>query len=100
MFKKVNSTKKLFWDDVRKVCIQNDYYTFGNNAQYSNLMSFVSKKETVTEEDIFVISNDIFAHSDIERIMDEGGVDECGAFESILFNLTEETHTFYTVEEV
>ena len=100
MFKKVNVTRKLFWDDVRQVCIQNQYYTRGTNEEYLDLFNIVRSFSTVDDTQLFIVAQDIYNHSDVERIMNEGGVDECGVMESILFNLTEVTHTFYEVAEV
>lgn len=100
MFKKTNVTRKLFWDDVRQVCIQNEYYTHGDNEDYSALLKYIDTLGEVNDQALFNIAQDIYNHSDIERIMNEGGVDECGAFESIIFNITEKVHTFYKVEEV
>ena len=100
MFKTTNIKKQLFWDDVRHVCIQNDYYTCGDVKSYERLLDYVRTLDNVTEENLFHIALDIFNHSDIERICNECGIDRCGVMESILFNLTEVTHTFYKVEEV
>lgn len=100
MFKKVNVTRKLFWDDVRQVCIQNQYYTRGTNEEYMDLFNIIRSFSTVDDTQLFIVAQDIYNHSDVERIMNEGGVDECGVMESILFNLTEVTHTFYEVAEV
>lgn len=100
MFKKVNVTRKLFWDDVRQVCIQNQYYTRGTNEEYLDLFNIIRSFSTVDDTQLFIVAQDIYNHSDVERIMNEGGVDECGVMESILFNLTEVTHTFYEVAEV
>ena len=100
MFKKVNVTRKLFWDDVRQVCIQNQYYTRGTNEEYLDLFNIIRSFSTVDDTQLFIVAQDIYNHSDVDRIMNEGGVDECGVMESILFNLTEVTHTFYEVEEL
>ena len=100
MFKKVNVTRKLFWDDVRQVCIQNQYYTRGTNEEYMDLFNISRSFSTVDDTQLFIVAQDIYNHSDVDRIMNEGGVDECGVMESILFNLTEVTHTFYEVAEV
>lgn len=100
MFKKVNVTRKLFWDDVRQVCIQNNYYTRGTNEEYMDLFNIIRSFSTIDDTQLFIVAQDIYNHSDVDRIMNEGGVDECGVMESILFNLTEVTHTFYEVAEV
>lgn len=56
--------------DVRNVCVENDYYTLGDNDEYSNMLNYVknvcgSKTHTV---DIEHIAKDIFLHSDIDRL--------------------------------
>lgn len=100
LFKKVSVTRKLFWDDVRQVCIQNNYYTHGTNEEYTDLFNIIRSFSIVDDTQLFIVAQDIYNHSDVQRIMEEGGIDECGVMESILFNISEVTHTFYEVAAV
>ncbi len=63
-------------DDLRTVCIENNFYTCGNNEEYRNMFSlFESWNEAKTEKQKMQIlqdvAEDILDHSDDERI-DEG----------------------------
>ena len=51
--------------DIRKMCIQNEFYTCGTNEQYSKLMKFVEIHEPTTEA-IEWVAKDIIKHSAFE----------------------------------
>ena len=51
--------------DIRKMCIQNEFYTCGTNKQYEKLMNFVSDHEP-TMEAIEWVAKDIIDHSSFE----------------------------------
>lgn len=51
--------------NIRKMCIQNEFYTCGTNKQYEKLMDFVSSHEP-TMESIEWVAKDIIDHSSFE----------------------------------
>lgn len=51
--------------DIRKMCIQNDFYTWGTEKQYSNMMNYVETHEPTTEA-IEHVAKDIINHSSVE----------------------------------
>lgn len=54
------------WEKVRQMCINEQYYTCGDNAEYSNMFDMCEKATTVT--DVKAIASDIFNHSDMEEM--------------------------------
>lgn len=75
-------------DKVRGLCIKENYYTRGNNDEYSNMFDLCRAAETV--EDVKAIAKDIAAHSNIERIMNAYGVTEAEALRYITENILNE----------
>jgi hypothetical protein len=92
----LNWKEKRIWnrDDVRSICIQDRYYTRGDCSAYEAMLKYVDNNEP-TLDNILIIVDDIFHHSDIDRIMEEGGVSENEVFTSIYFNLVNGAVTNY-----
>lgn len=54
-------------DRLRKLCIEHDWYTRGDNEEYRHLLDDTAgDKENITTEDIVEITRDIIEHSKIE----------------------------------
>lgn len=83
--KEFTTTRCLSRDDLRMLCIQQGYYTQGNNREYDRMLD--KTKFEITDSVIISIAEDIYRHSDIDRIMDEYGCDEIEVMESIVFNI-------------
>lgn len=49
-----------YWNDLRRLCIKNDYYTNGSNEEYNNLFDMARTGKWNAEK----IAEDIFMHSD------------------------------------
>ena len=63
--------RKWSAENVRTTCIDNNLYTCGNNADYSEMLDFVDENEP-TPENLFTVAADINEHSKentIENIM-------------------------------
>jgi hypothetical protein len=55
---------RLFPENLRKLCIDNDYYTKGSNTDYDNLFALIkSYSEEVDAAAISIITTDIYNHS-------------------------------------
>ena len=52
-FTTVRITRKLSWDDVRQVCIHNQYYTRGTNEEYMDLFNIIRSFSTVDDTQLF-----------------------------------------------
>lgn len=51
-------------DYIRKMCIDRNLYTRGNNEDYSRMLNFAANTD-VTMENLFAIADDIAKHSDL-----------------------------------
>lgn len=59
--------RKLTWDSVRSYCINNDLYTRGFNEDYTRLYNYIADRDNYIEDnDLIIIANDIWYHSDME----------------------------------
>ena len=70
--------KLLSKDNIRELCIDNNYYTRGSNEDYANLMSMVDyeskkSKSNANLDRLELLARDIKEHSDtddsVDRIM-------------------------------
>lgn len=75
----MKETRRLVWEEVRTLCIKDDYYTKGNNGDYENLLfNLCSESNVATLELIEEVATDILEHSDVcEKMYKYGcGYDE------------------------
>lgn len=57
--------RRISADSLRTLCIARNWYTIGDNADYSHLLyDMADSKENVTTDDIVEIAQDIMEHSD------------------------------------
>ncbi len=56
--------RKLLADDLRLLCIQEEWYLYGNNDEYNHLL-YLTQKNHLTADDIAEIVLDIMAHSEL-----------------------------------
>ena len=72
MTEKVTVTREWNAIRVRRMCIDHDYYTRGDNEDYSHMLNWVDRLYPNVENMLF-IAKDIKAHSDedipVESIM-------------------------------
>lgn len=80
--KKYTETRKMHRDDLRSLCIKHDWYTHGNNEEYSALLDMTGLEMTTLN--LVKIAEDIKAHSDTEY-----------EITSILFELAETCFTVF-----
>ncbi len=85
--------KSINRDDLRNLCIRQEYYTRGDCKAYEELLDFVTDRN-ITDTDIIAIADNIYDHSDIDRIMSEYGCGSDDVFDSIYFNVGELVHWF------
>lgn len=64
-------TRKLDRDKIRAHCIEHEYYTCGNNREYSHMFDMCDTAET--DEDIIAVAKDIWNHSDMDEFIASGG---------------------------
>jgi len=85
--------KAIDRDGLRGLCIAHQYYTRGGCEAYEELLNYVVGRN-ITDTDIIAIADNIYDHSDIERIMEEYGCSSDEVFDSIYFNVGELVHWF------
>lgn len=68
---------------VRKMCIDEQFYTRGTNKEYENLLFTLCEKTDLSLDDIEQIARDILDHSDLEDKENEYGV----GYDDLLMNL-------------
>ena len=55
--------RKLSSSSLRALCIKEDWYTGGDNAEYYNLMRKVDNMYNITTDNIVELATDIIEHS-------------------------------------
>lgn len=66
---KIYEKQFLHCDNVRRVCIENNWYNKGTNDEYNNMFDMVRALKDlsiITADDLYPIAADICKHSDIE----------------------------------
>ena len=85
---KINEKERWCSNSVRTICINNEWYTRGDNSAYSLMLEFVDTAPPTTEN-IYSVAEDIRIHSNTEADVT-----------SIMFILRRDAvMTFYEVEE-
>ena len=93
-------TRKCFADKVRQMCINHNYYTQGDCLAYDRLLQFVDKDlDANNEVQMTEVAQNIYNHSNINKMMEEYNCTEEDILVGILFNLYNDcTMTFVTWE--
>lgn len=53
-------------EDVRSLCIERNWYTCGDNNQYTYMLGTLCDKKNLTAQDIVIIATDIKTHSETD----------------------------------
>lgn len=59
----LNLTVRTDSDQIRSLCIREQYYTNGTNDEYSKLLTYVDDHRELSEESLEWIAQDILDHS-------------------------------------
>ena len=58
--------RRIRANDLRNLCVEEDWYTCGDNDEYGHLLlDLAGHKENITTDDIVEIASDIIEHSDL-----------------------------------
>ena len=86
-----NVTIRIYSDDIRALCIRNQYYTCGDTRAYEELLNHVSSLEDIPSDDltneILAIAINIYEHSDVEEQVNRYGVSKEDVLNSIFFEV-------------
>lgn len=77
--------RTLTMENLRNLCVFNNWYTNGSNKEYENLLNNVDNLINITTDDIVEIATDILSHSNLE--LDE--------LTNICFKINEACNTFF-----
>ena len=98
---KVKESRVLYSDSVRRLCIDNDWYTRGNNEDYKKLLDYVASKRTFTLNDIKKVAINIYNHSDIDTLANEYGCDNELYLNHIFYEILNNiTYSFVTTNNI
>ena len=60
----------LRFEDVRRVCIENDFYTNGTNEEYNDLKEYVDRTKDMTDDKLIRVARNIQNHSNTTYTLD------------------------------
>ena len=63
---KVKEIKRIDTDKLRHICINNNWYTRGTNADYMNMFK-MCEKDNVSTNQLYKITKDIYEHTDVKN---------------------------------
>ena len=66
---KIKELRVWSMKDVRRECVENNWYTRGTNKDYDKMLEFVSAKEP-TNANMLKVASDILEHSNTEDSID------------------------------
>lgn len=92
----MREVRKIDSGKVRALCINKDYYTRGDNDEYSNLLKVLCKKEYSIEV-IEEIARDIVIHSAYEKLLSEYSVGYEELIAVVMFELINECCVSFVV---
>lgn len=90
----IKTSKMLRANDVRKMCIAQDWYTCGDCRAYESLLGMCNSTN-VTTELIYKIAKDIVEHSDLSAYCQS----DTENIESVMFSVNKCVNEFFTIEE-
>jgi len=86
--KKYVEKRKMTMESLRGLCVRNDWYTSGTNAEYDKLL-MMTKADDITTDVLVRMANDILIHSETDHYM-----------ESVLFELSRICYSVFEKEGV
>ena len=96
----IKEIKRINTGKLRNICIANNWYTKGNNEEYSNMFSMCDV-DNVTTELLYEIAKDIYEHTNVNTAKN-GCSKEYSNMENILnmmIYVNDASYVFYEVEE-
>ena len=91
---KITEKRTITAHDLRALCIEQNWYTRGDNADYAKILHFADSSE-MTVSNIAFIAEDIIEHTP-ERAFE--GLSPTEALTAVMFDIAEKCHTTFSVE--
>ena len=88
----VTIRRQIFRDELRRLCIDKDWYTLGDIKQYDALFDKLSPD--MDDAEIIGVCFDIYGNTDVEKISSDDGVSYEDVFDNIVYEVYELVHTF------
>ena len=95
----VKEIKRIDTNKLRQICINNNWYTKGSNADYLKMFKMCDK-ENITTNQLFKIAKDIYIHTDIDEA-EEGCSRDYSDNDNILnmmIYVNDSTYVFYKIQ--
>jgi len=78
-------------DSIYNLCVRQQYYTCGDCEAYDKMLGYVDSLNNIQLDKIadavYIIANDIYEHSDIERFQNEYGCSKEEVLQAIYFEV-------------
>ena len=95
---KIKVEKRLYSEDIRKMCIANKYYTVGDNEQYRKMLTMCNSNN-VTPRLIYRIADDIAMHSNFKMFQEQyGNITYGELLEHIMYQVNRCCYEFFKLE--
>lgn len=88
----------LHSDDLRRLCITENFYTQGSNEQYINLLQSCNGLQNPTNEQLYEIAQNIAKHSNHVEWCAASGMEYINFVEEIMFLLYKILVTTFVLE--
>lgn len=79
--------RRIYVDNVRSLCIKQNYYTHGDVVEYENMFNMVRNADADNVDEMEAIARDIWDHSDKETIMGTYNETEEACLIAIMYEL-------------
>lgn len=99
--KHFTAKEKRAWSSskVHSMCFSYNFYTCGDQQEFEDLLFFV-KSHRPTLKNMIAAAQNIYEHSDVEKLMGKYNADEKEIFEEIMFGLGETICTTFEATEI
>lgn len=96
---KFKAVRKMSRDDLRRLCIRENYFTRGDNEEYEELLSMLNDNPKMTKDLYKEIAEIIFEHSNVETMKIQYGCGDDDLMADILFKLYNDASITLIVRE-
>lgn len=87
-------TRCIHADELRQMCIENNYFTLGDCDAYARLLNWINRCKSIESSDVMAIADYIYTYSDVEDECKMFGCTEDEYFNNVYFNIGEIVHWF------
>ena len=96
---KVKATRFMRMDDLRNLCIRNDWMTKMNNDQYSEFLTMYGNGDNLADNTILTMAMVVAKFSDFKKYGYDPIDNRIEILESVMFEIANTAHTTYELME-